>query len=255
MSVLVTYEVKVANLSTTLPITVHNIINSYDSEYTLNTSGWSVVDKQGFKQATSGDLNISVKPQEESDAIELTYTVSMDAIRNLLNQEATLNNAVEIGSYSVRYGEKTLYAEQRSGGKNNKPYAGYDYDSHPGNAGIFINNEGRLEDKLLKDTKRNIVRVDNNGKQAILNYKKLKEKDSLTLVEIKLETGRSHQIRVQMSHNKTPLFGDQKYNKNSKVGEQLALFAKKLEFYHPITKELMSFELALPNREPFIKFK
>jgi 23S rRNA pseudouridine1911/1915/1917 synthase len=118
-----------------------------------------------------------------------------------------------------------------------------------------LNNEGRLEDKLLKDTKRNIVRVDNNGKQAILNYKKLKEKDSLTLVEIKLETGRSHQIRVQMSHNKTPLFGDQKYNKNSKVGEQLALFAKKLEFYHPITKELMSFELALPNREPFIKFK
>ena len=118
-----------------------------------------------------------------------------------------------------------------------------------------LNNEGRLEDKLLKDTKRNIVRVDNNGKQAILNYKKLKEKDSLTLVEIKLETGRSHQIRVQMSHNKTPLYGDQKYNKNSKVGEQLALFAKKLEFYHPITKELMSFELALPNREPFIKFK
>ena len=118
-----------------------------------------------------------------------------------------------------------------------------------------LNNEGRLEDKLLKDTKRNIVRVDNNGKQAILNYKKLKEKDSLTLVEIKLETGRSHQIRVQMSHNKTPLFGDQKYNKNSKVGEQLALFAKKLEFYHPTTNELMSFELDLPDREPFVKFK
>ena len=58
-----------------------------------------------------------------------------------------------------------------------------------------------------------------------------------------------------MSHNNTPLFGDQKYNKKSKVGEQLALFAKKLEFFHPITKELMSFELELPNREPFIKFK
>ena len=118
-----------------------------------------------------------------------------------------------------------------------------------------LNNEGRLEDKLLKDTKRNIVRVDEKGKQAILNYKKLAQKNNLSLVEIKLETGRSHQIRVQMSHNKTPLYGDQKYNKNSKVGEQLALFAKKLEFYHPITKELMSFELPLPDREPFIKFK
>ena len=118
-----------------------------------------------------------------------------------------------------------------------------------------VNNEGRLEDKLLKDTKRNIVKVDPNGKQSILNYKKLKQKDNLTLVEIKLETGRPHQIRVQMSHNNNPLYGDQKYNKNSKVGQQLALSAKKLEFYHPTTKELMSFELELPNREPFIKFK
>ena len=118
-----------------------------------------------------------------------------------------------------------------------------------------LNNQGRLEDKLLKDTKRNIVRVDGNGKQAILNYKKLDQQNNLTLTEIKLETGRSHQIRVQMSHNKTPLFGDQKYNKDSKVGEQLALFAKKLEFYHPVTKELMSFELPLPDREPFVKFK
>ena len=118
-----------------------------------------------------------------------------------------------------------------------------------------LNDQGRLEDKLLKDTKRNIVRVDGNGKQAILNYKKLDQQNNLTLTEIKLETGRSHQIRVQMSHNKTPLFGDQKYNKDSKVGEQLALFAKKLEFYHPVTKELMSFELPLPDREPFIRFK
>ena len=118
-----------------------------------------------------------------------------------------------------------------------------------------VNNEGRLEDKLLKDTRRNVVKVDPNGKQSILNYKKLKQKDNLTLVEIKLETGRPHQIRVQMSHNNNPLYGDQKYNENSKVGQQLALFAKKLEFYHPTTKELMSFELELPNREPFIKFK
>ena len=118
-----------------------------------------------------------------------------------------------------------------------------------------VKEEERLEDKLLKDTKRNIVKVDPNGKQSILNYKKLKQKDNLTLVEIKLETGRPHQIRVQMSHNNNPLYGDQKYNKNSKVGQQLALFAKKLEFYHPTTKELMSFELELPNREPFIKFK
>lgn len=75
------------------------------------------------------------------------------------------------------------------------------------------------------------------------------------MIEIKLETGRSHQIRVQMSHNGNPLFGDQKYNKSAKVGEQLALFAKRLEFYHPVTHELLTFELDLPNRYPFNIFK
>ena len=118
-----------------------------------------------------------------------------------------------------------------------------------------INKEGRLIDKLYKDSKNNIVKVDDRGKESILNYKKLDYKNNLSLVEIKLETGRSHQIRVQMSHAGYPLYGDQKYNKNSKVGEQLALFAKRLEFNHPTTKEHMIFELDLPNREPFNIFK
>ena len=118
-----------------------------------------------------------------------------------------------------------------------------------------INEEGKLTDYLLKDTKKNIVKVDKNGKLSILNYKRLKTVDNLNLIEIKLETGRSHQIRVQMSHNGNPLFGDQKYNKSAKVGEQLALFAKRLEFYHPVTHELLTFELDLPNRYPFNIFK
>jgi 23S rRNA pseudouridine1911/1915/1917 synthase len=118
-----------------------------------------------------------------------------------------------------------------------------------------IDDNGKLVDHLLKDPKKNIVKVDKNGKLCILNYKRLDFKDNMSLVEIKLETGRSHQIRVQMSHNGNPLYGDQKYNKNAKVGEQLALFAKRLEFDHPTTKEHLIFELPLPDREPFKKFK
>ena len=117
-----------------------------------------------------------------------------------------------------------------------------------------INDSGKLEDYLLKDTKKNIVKVDKNGKLSILYYERIKFKDNLSLVKIKLETGRSHQIRVQFAHNGNPLFGDQKYNSKSKVGEQLALFAKKIEFYHPITNELLTFELDLPNRVPYNKF-
>lgn len=118
-----------------------------------------------------------------------------------------------------------------------------------------VNDSGHLEDYLLKDERKNIVTVNKNGKLSILNYKRLDYKDNMSLVEITLETGRSHQIRVQMSHSCHPLYGDQKYNKDAKVGEQLALFAKKLEFYHPITNEKLSFELDLPNRKPFSIFK
>ena len=114
-----------------------------------------------------------------------------------------------------------------------------------------IENTGKLKDNLLKDEKRNIVKVDKNGKEAILNYKKLNYKNNMSLVEINLETGRSHQIRVQMANHGYPLFGDQKYNKTAKVGEQIALFAKKIEFIHPTTNELLTFELDLPNRYPF----
>ena len=117
-----------------------------------------------------------------------------------------------------------------------------------------INDSGKLEDYLLNDTKKNIVKVDKNGKLSILYYERIKFKDNLSLVKIKLETGRSHQIRIQFAHNGNPLFGDQKYNSKSKVGEQLALFAKKIEFYHPITNELLTFELDLPNRVPYNKF-
>ncbi len=118
-----------------------------------------------------------------------------------------------------------------------------------------IENTGKLKDNLLKDEKRNIVKIDKNGKEAILNFIKLNYKNNMSLVEINLKTGRSHQIRVQMAHHGYPLFGDQKYNKTAKVGEQIALFAKKIEFIHPTTNELLTFELDLPNRYPFTIFR
>ena len=118
-----------------------------------------------------------------------------------------------------------------------------------------INESGTLKDKLLKDEKNNIVRIDEKGKDAILNYNKIDFKNDMSLVEIDLETGRSHQIRVQFAHYGYPLYGDNKYNKNAKVGEQVALFAKRIEFVHPTTKEKLIFEIDLPNRYPFNLFK
>ena len=114
-----------------------------------------------------------------------------------------------------------------------------------------INNEGTLKNCLLKNQKKNIVKVDERGKKAILNYELIDYKDDMSLVKINLETGRSHQIRVQFAHINHPLYGDQKYNYNSKPNEQVALFSKKISFIHPTTKEELTFEIDLPNRYPF----
>ena len=118
-----------------------------------------------------------------------------------------------------------------------------------------VNTNGKFIDKLLKDTNKNMVKIDPNGKDAILNYKLLDYKNNLSLVEINLETGRSHQIRVQFSSRGHALYGDQRYNKNAKVGEQIALFSKSITFNHPITKKKICFSLDLPERKPWDIFK
>ncbi len=111
-----------------------------------------------------------------------------------------------------------------------------------------------LEDYLLKDSKTNITKVDKNGKLAILDYELVDYKDGYSLVKINLKTGRSHQIRVQFSSRNLPLYGDQRYNKNAKPGEQIALFSKELSFVHPTTKEELSFKISLPKKYPWILF-
>lgn len=113
-----------------------------------------------------------------------------------------------------------------------------------------------LIDYLVKDKKRNMsfVTSKNEGKIAKLKYNLIKYSGDFSLVEIHLETGRSHQIRVQFASRGLPLVGDSKYNPNSNNKISIALFAKKLSFYHPITNERLNFELELPKRYPFSLF-
>lgn len=121
-------------------------------------------------------------------------------------------------------------------------------------SGILKNKSDILKDYLLKDSKMNKVVVNKKGKYAELDYKVLAEKENLSLLEVNLHTGRSHQIRVQFSSRNYPLFGDQKYNKKAIVGEQIALYSFSLSFKHPISKEVMTFSLDKPNRYPFDLF-
>lgn len=110
---------------------------------------------------------------------------------------------------------------------------------------------GELRDKLLKDSKTNMVKVDKNGKESILKYNLIRYKNNMSLLDIELITGRPHQIRVQFSSRNYPLYGDQRYNKTAKIGEQIALVSYYLSFEHPTTKEELSFKIEIPKRKPF----
>ncbi len=122
--------------------------------------------------------------------------------------------------------------------------------------GVMKEKEGRLVDHLLKDHRRNYVSVVSNkvkgSKEARLTYKTIGIKNNLSLLEVKLETGRSHQIRVQLAHLGHPIYGDQKYGEElNQVGQQIALWAHELSFKHPTTKEVMTFKTDPPTVYPW----
>lgn len=108
--------------------------------------------------------------------------------------------------------------------------------------------ENRLTTYLKKDEKNNLVYIapqtEQGSKEAILDYKLIATKNKLSLMDIDLITGRSHQIRVQMAKQlNLPIYADFKYGDKEHVGN-LALWAYELKFVHPVTKENMKFKVA-----------
>lgn len=114
-------------------------------------------------------------------------------------------------------------------------------------AGKMENKEGTIK-SYLKENGNMVYSVkDRSGKLAITEYKVLKERKNISLLDINLKTGRKNQIRVHMKENKTPILGDLKYGEKSKLINRLALHAYKLELINPVTKKLLTFEINMPN--------
>lgn len=113
--------------------------------------------------------------------------------------------------------------------------------------GKMENKEGMIK-SYLKENGNMVYSVkDRSGKLAITEYKVLKERKNISLLDINLKTGRKNQIRVHMKENKTPILGDLKYGEKSKLINRLALHAYKLELINPVTKKLLIFEASMPN--------
>lgn len=121
-------------------------------------------------------------------------------------------------------------------------------------AGAVKPKRGHLKDYLLRDGKNNVSRTvsaDTPGaKLAGLFYQVLEytpDQDA-SLIKIDLETGRHHQIRVQMANAGFPLEGDRKYNPHWKGCENIALCSFKIGFIHPVTKKKMEFFIRPSNK-------
>ena len=111
---------------------------------------------------------------------------------------------------------------------------------------------GKLCNYLRKNTVNNMVYIctpsEEGAKYAELDYKVLEDKNKYSLVEVRLVTGRTHQIRVQMSGIAHPIYGDMRYGGALAQKGKLALWAYSLSFLHPITKERLKF-IACPSEE------
>lgn len=134
-------------------------------------------------------------------------------------------------------------ADQLSEHSINRIYTGIVY-------GVLKDDEGTIDEPIARDKRdRKRMSVNRDGKRAITHYKVLKRFRDYTYVQFKLETGRTHQIRVHMAHINHPLLGDDQYT-NRKCKFNLTgqcLHAKTIGFIHPSTKEYVEYEVEEPE--------
>lgn len=122
-----------------------------------------------------------------------------------------------------------------------------------------MESEGILENYLVTDKTRNLSSIVTakppaSAKKAVLEYKVIAQVEGGTLLDVRLHTGRQHQIRVQMAYMGCPLVGDNKYGKPSNVTSAgLGLCSYRLQFEHPITGKKMDFSI-VPQGKAFEGF-
>lgn len=116
--------------------------------------------------------------------------------------------------------------------------------------GVVAEDEATIDLPIARSTKdRKKMAVDPKGKNAVTHFKVLKRYDNYTLLELKIDTGRTHQIRVHMSYIGYPVVGDEVYsNGKNEFGVQgQMLHARYLQFKHPITGKELSLEAPIPE--------
>ena len=114
--------------------------------------------------------------------------------------------------------------------------------------GVLSEPQGKLMDRLVESKSLRVHRVAQGGEIAITHYRVVEAGRERSLVELTLETGRKHQIQVQLAGVGNPVVGDQKYGARTDPARRLALHSCELKFRHPVSGAPMEFRSALPTR-------
>jgi len=117
--------------------------------------------------------------------------------------------------------------------------------------GPIVPSRDRCVDWLRKDESRRrvvVCRPDHpDGKEAILEYETVRQLGNMCLLQIKLLTGRKHQIRVQLADRDCPILGDKKYGSDRRFPRGIALHSRCLCFEHPVRHEALEFTAEIPE--------
>ena len=111
---------------------------------------------------------------------------------------------------------------------------------------------GTLEDWLIKNEKTHHVEVveprTRGSRQALLHFQKRGEHGDLTWLEVRPQTGRTHQLRVQLAHLGHPIYGDARYGSIHTFEKAIALHARSLTFLHPVRYEPITLTAEVPRK-------
>lgn len=115
--------------------------------------------------------------------------------------------------------------------------------------GKFPTDKGTMESYLDESNPFKVfsIKAGPETRRAVTHYKVITRGSRLTLMELTLETGRRHQIRVQLAEMRYPIIGDEKYGARANPGRRLGLHSCALKFKHPVTRKMMEFTSPLPK--------
>lgn len=189
----------------------------------------------------SGDSNLFDCVKEY---IKVTYNKQGNAYLGLIHRLDRPTGGVMVFAKTSKAAAR-LSEQMRSGGFEKKYFAVL--------CGVPSKKRATLENYLRKNSVNNTVYVATFGEEgakfAKLDYEVKATERGLSLAEITLHTGRTHQIRVQTSAINCPVYGDMRYGGDKAVKGKLALWAYSLKFSHPTTGELLRFVIEPPKDE------